>query len=103
MKARLIVVLASVMVVSALVVAPAFGQTSGDGYSTPAGEVQADVNGGNGPPTNPGAGGPNGDTVRSASAAQLPFTGLDVGFLLAGGVVLLITGVGMSRLSRRSS
>lgn len=100
MTGRLIAVFASLVVASALLVAPAFGQTSQNAYSTPAGEVQADVSGSTGPTVNHV---PSGDTTRTTSAAQLPFTGLDVGFLLAGGVVLLVMGVGMSRLARRSN
>jgi hypothetical protein len=103
MAPRLFALLAPLLVVSALIAAPAAAQTSQNAYSTPAGEVQADVNGSdNGPTTNPSNQGPRGETTRSTSATQLPFTGLDVGLLLTVGAMLLAVGVAISRLSRRA-
>ena len=40
-----------------------------------------------------------GQTTEQASAGSLPFTGLDVGFLAAGGVVLLGAGLLVRRVS----
>ena len=61
-------------------------QVSQEGYTTPAGVVQSDVASGN--------------TTRSTSGSQLPFTGLDVGLLAGAGAVLVLLGVGISRLAR---
>lgn len=42
---------------------------------------------------------PSASSVSSASAGSLPFTGLDVGALAVGGIVLLGAGVAVRRLS----
>jgi hypothetical protein len=39
--------------------------------------------------------------TTAGSDATLPFTGLDVGLLVAGGGTLLVAGFGVRRLSRR--
>jgi hypothetical protein len=57
-------------------------QSSVDGYGGGAGGIQSEVEGGG------GAGG------------SLPFTGLDLGLLIGGGVVLLAVGFGLRRLAR---
>jgi hypothetical protein len=46
------------------------------------------------------AGNPDGTTATTASASTLPFTGLDVVLLAAGGGVLLGAGLLVRRLSR---
>ena len=57
-----------------------------------------------------GAGGASAAGVASGASAStasdpgsLPFTGLDVGLLIGGGLVLLLIGVAMARLARRTS
>jgi hypothetical protein len=57
-------------------------QSSVDGYGGGAGGIQSEVEGGG------GAGG------------SLPFTGLDLGLLIGGGVVLLAVGIGLRRFAR---
>lgn len=57
-------------------------QSSVDGYGGGAGGIQSEVEGGG------GAGG------------SLPFTGLDLGLLIGGGVVLLAVGFGLRRFAR---
>jgi hypothetical protein len=41
-------------------------------------------------------------TAHDAGSGTIPFTGLDLGLVLASGVVLLAIGVTMSRLGRRT-
>ena len=41
--------------------------------------------------------------VGSTSGSQLPFTGFDFGLIAAGGALLLLLGVGMSRLTRTAN
>jgi hypothetical protein len=72
-----------------LLLAPAVlaqsGSTSGQ-YLGTAGETQSGV----------GSGG----TLGAASQGTLPFTGLDLALLVAGGLVLLMVGAGVRRLTR---
>ncbi|MDQ6750717.1 MAG: hypothetical protein M3Z33_08210 [Actinomycetota bacterium] len=42
-------------------------------------------------------------TTQTASGSQLPFTGLDVGLLLAAGFALLLVGGALSRLTRSAN
>jgi hypothetical protein len=80
----------SVLVLSAAA-APSFAaSTSQEGYTTPAGVVQSDVASNNN----------DANTTRSTSGSQLPFTGLDVGLIAGAGALLVLLGVGMSRLTR---
>jgi hypothetical protein len=45
---------------------------------------------------------PTGTTGDSpGSGAQLPFTGLDLGFVALAGVLLVVAGVGLHRVSRK--
>jgi len=57
-------------------------QSSVDGYGGGAGGIQSDVEGGGG---------------------SLPFTGLDLGLLIGGGLLLLAVGFGLRRLARGSA
>jgi hypothetical protein len=73
-----------------------------NGYSTPAGEVQTQVEN-NTPKQNsvPAAEASTPKaTVQQPASSQLPFTGLDVGFVLAAGAVLLAAGFGIRRVTR---
>lgn len=76
--------------IAGLLLAPAVlaqsGSTSGTGYLGTAGETQSGV----------GSGG----TLGAASQGTLPFTGLDLALLVAGGLVLLVVGAGVRRLTR---
>ena len=89
--------LLALTVALAIAAAPAFAQTSGSGYSTPAGEVQADVSG---TPAGVTDTTPPASSPRQASGSQLPFTGLDVGLVLGAGLALLLVGGALSRLTR---
>ncbi len=62
------------------------GSTSGSGYLGAAGETQSGVG--------------SGDTLGAASQGTLPFTGLDLALLVAGGLVLLMVGASVRRLTR---
>jgi hypothetical protein len=80
--------------------APALADsTSGNAYSSPAGQVQADVSSGTKTPSVTTSNEPT-RTTQSVSGSQLPFTGLDVGLLLGAGGVLLLGGFALSRLTR---
>jgi hypothetical protein len=66
----------------------AFGQSSIDGYSDEASQIQAQVTDeAQAPESTPGEG-------------SLPFTGLDLGLMGAAGGLLLGAGLGMRRLTR---
>ncbi|MDQ6811182.1 MAG: hypothetical protein M3Z95_04710 [Actinomycetota bacterium] len=86
---RRFVLLSLVLAGLAVSAAPATASVT-DGYATPAGVSQTQVQ---------GATGATGATVSRNS--QLPFTGLDLSLMLAGGVVLLGAGLGLARLARR--
>jgi hypothetical protein len=92
MKTRLASILAIVVVVLVMA-APAFAQTATqNGYSDPAGQVQAQVDDESSAPvavTGSGDGG-----------GSLPFTGLDVALLAGAGLLLAGAGFGMRRLTR---
>jgi len=82
-----------VAVIGVLAFAPAaFSQGSaGETYGGDASVVETQVTGGGGASADPG------DT-NTTSASGLPFTGLDIGFALGGGLLLLATGFGVSRM-----
>ena len=83
-----------VVVALALVVAvPAYGQSAvSDTYAGKGGGIVGTVDSGNGPsaPTQ----------VVSTSDNSLPFTGLDIGLLALGGVMLVGVGMGLRRFAR---
>jgi hypothetical protein len=99
---RLVVILT---VVGALALAPAaFAQSSGTGYGGEAGGVAGQTaQGGNG--NNSGVAGKtsNGTAATEATTSNgvLAFTGLDLALLAGGGLVLLASGVALSRLVGR--
>ena len=99
---RLVVI---VTVVGALALAPAaFAQSSGTGYGGAAGGVAGQTaQCGNG--NNSGVAGTttNGTAATEATGSNgvLAFTGLDLALLAGGGVVLLASGVALSRLVGR--
>lgn len=76
-----------------------------DGYSTPSGVVQTQIES-NTPKqhsvpaaetSTPKA------TVQQPADSQLPFTGLDIGLVLAAGAMLLAAGLGIRRVTRPAS
>jgi hypothetical protein len=64
-----------------------------DGYGGKGGGVLGAVNSGGGNGTPPAQ-------VAATSNGSLPFTGLDIGLLALGGVVLVAVGVGLRRVAR---
>lgn len=90
MPRRLLLVLVFSALALSVAAVPAFAAPTGtEGYTQPAGVVQSDVASGN-----------NANTTRSTSGSQLAFTGLDVGLIAGTGALLVLLGVGMSRLTR---
>lgn len=77
----------------------AFAQSSSvEGYSEPRAEIEGSATS-NDPSDRSGGGGGGGEV--EASGGSLPFTGLDLGLMVAGGIALAGTGFGMRRLTRR--
>lgn len=100
---RLALITAVVAVALAIAV-PAYGQSAvGDAYGGEGGGVLGAVtqSGGNGG-GNGGAKSTPAPHVQTAAAqsGQLPFTGLDLGLLAIGGIVLVGVGVGLRRFAR---
>lgn len=96
---KLRMILSASVLVLVLALAPAaFAQSSSvETYGGQAGEVAGiAASGDEGSP--PPGGTPSSGTASSSSA--LPFTGLDVGLLAGGGLMLLLIGVAMARLTR---
>jgi hypothetical protein len=85
--------------VTALVLAAAtpaaIAQTAQEGYSAPGGTVQSNVQGGGSGPNSPAS------TVQQArtGSTTLPFSGLDLVFLLGAGMGLFALGIGLRRLT----
>jgi hypothetical protein len=78
---KLVTVCACLLAVVAVSAPVALAQQSSvDGYGGGAGGIQSEVEGGGG--------------------GSLPFTGLDLGLLIGGGLVLLAVGFGLRRLAR---
>ena len=93
-----IFVVGALLCASMIVAAPAFAQTSSEGYSKPAGSIQERISTDR-TPRDPGDEITTTETA-SESRSELPFTGLDVALIVAAGGVLLAMGFGMRRLSR---
>jgi hypothetical protein len=97
---RLVVLLT---VAGALALAPAaFAQSAGSGYggqSAVAGQVAQGGSGNSGNGSGVAGETANGSAASDASGASgfLPFTGLDLAFLAGGGLLLLASGVVLSR------
>ena len=89
--ALMMVVVALAFVAAAV---PAYGQSAvSDAYGGHGGGILGAVNsgGGNGSPP---------AQVETTSGGSLPFTGLDLGLLAVGGIVLVGVGVGLRRVAR---
>ena len=106
-KSGLIALLASMALILALA-APAFSQSTLNGYRDQGGKAQGQVQGtqaGNGSSPDNGSAG-NGDNSGDAQrtvdkgSGTLPFTGVELGLVLAMGAALLGVGVGLRRVSR---
>jgi hypothetical protein len=74
-----------------------------DGYSTPSGVVQTQIENNTPKQTSAPAeetSAPKATVQQPAASSQLPFTGLDVGLVLAAGAALLAAGFGIRRVTR---
>ena len=95
-------IVAVITVVAAMALAPAaFAQSSSvEVYGGQGGEAVGALN--NNDPTNPGTTSNPGTTAGGGASADaggaLPFTGLDVGLLIGGGLLLIAVGAGLARL-----
>jgi len=85
---RRFILLSLALAALAIPAAPAAASVT-DGYATPAGVSQTQVTDG------------TENATSSTTRSTLPFTGLDLGLMLAGGVVLLGGGLLLKRLTRR--
>jgi hypothetical protein len=103
MKTKTFISLIAALAVMAALATTAFAQSSVDGYSDNAGQIQTQVAG------NTGGGGGNPPSGTAASTvtpvsdsggSTLPFTGLDVALLVGAGGLLVAAGFGMRRLTR---
>lgn len=93
---RLALLMAVVAVALAAAV-PAYAQNAvSDTYAGKGGGIVGTVEGGNGPTAST----PQQVQVTNSSGGSLPFTGLDIGLLAFGGVVLVGVGVGLRRFAR---
>jgi hypothetical protein len=91
-------VLIAALTIALLVPTAAMAQSSNEGYGGP-NNVVSGV-GDSGGPTTPTA---EAVPVETSDAAALPFTGADLGVLLAAGAILLALGLGLRRLTHRPS
>ena len=92
-------IVAAIVSASMLLAAPAFAQTASQGYSKPSGSVAERISTENTP--NPPHDPPTAVIRdREEASSELPFTGRDIGLIVAAGGVLLAMGLGMRRLSR---
>ena len=110
MRKTLATAIASLLLVMSLT-SVAFAQSSVDGYTPDDGAVQNQIQGDDGPATEPNVtedatepGATPSSAPRAATPStdggSLPFTGLDLALLAGAGVVLLSLGLGMRKLTR---
>jgi hypothetical protein len=98
-------VLIAALTIALLAPTAALAQSSNEGYGGP-NNVVSGVGDSGGPTTpTPVADTTPADTtpVETSDAAALPFTGADLGVLLAAGAILLALGLGLRRLTHRPS
>jgi hypothetical protein len=100
----LITLLASMALVLAMA-APAFSASTPNGYRDQGGRSQGQVEGAlQGNNSSPGNNSPgnsnNTQSVDTNGSGTLPFTGMELGLVLAMGAALLGVGVGLRRVSR---
>jgi hypothetical protein len=98
MKTKTIISLIAALALMGALATTAFAQSSVDGYSDSAGQIQTQVGGGGG--GNPPAGTSAVTPVSDSGGGTLPFTGLDIALLIGAGGLLVAAGLGMRRLTR---
>lgn len=94
------VLIAALAVAMLVPTATAFAQSSNEGYGGPNNVVSGVGNSGGPSSPTPAA---ETSPVETSEAASLPFTGADLGVLLAAGAILLALGLGLRRLTHRPS
>jgi hypothetical protein len=99
MKSKTLISLIAALALMAAFATSSFAQSSADGYSDSAGQIQTQVAGGGGGGTPP-AGTSTVTPVSDSGGGTLPFTGLDVALLVGAGAALVAVGFGMRRLTR---
>jgi hypothetical protein len=88
--------LMAVVAVALAIAAPAYAQNAvSDTYAGKGGGIVGTVEGGKGPTASTPQ-----QVVSSNESGSLPFTGLDIGLLAAGGVLLVGMGVVLRRFAR---
>jgi hypothetical protein len=94
-------IVGAIVCASMLISAPAFAQTASEGYSKPSGSIQERISTERTPrdPHDPPSVAVR-EANESSASGELPFTGRDLGLVVAAGGVLLAMGFGMRRLSR---
>jgi hypothetical protein len=99
MKTKTIISILAALALMASFATTAFAQSSADGYSDNAGQIQTQVTSGGGgnPPSGTAA---TVTPVSNSGGSTLPFTGLDVALLIGAGGLLVAAGLGMRRLTR---
>jgi hypothetical protein len=100
MKTKTMISLVAALAVMAALATTAFAQSSVDGYSDSAGQIQSQVSGGGGGTPPSGTAATAATPVSDSSGGSLPFTGLDVALLIGAGGLLVVAGLGMRRLTR---
>ena len=95
----------AVAALALIVPTAALAQSSNEGYGGPNNVVSGVGDNGGSGPTDSGtaAAAPVSAPVETSDAAALPFTGADLGVLLAAGAILLALGLGLRRLTHRPS
>jgi hypothetical protein len=100
-KSILTKMLVAAVAVAMLVPTAAMAQSSNEGYGGPNNVVSGVGDSGGSGPTDSGTAAVT--PVETSDAAALPFTGADLGVLLAAGAILLALGLGLRRLTHRPS
>lgn len=116
-RSRLVAVTATLTLILSMMAPAALAQSGRDGYGAKGPSVLGQTEGNSNDNGNGGGGGGGGDNPTNAQGAtagddtrsadgpgssggSLPFTGLDLGLVLAAGASLMLMGVGMRRLTR---
>lgn len=91
----------TMLVLTLALATSASAQPSVDGYEDQGGQIQGQIQGGDGGGTSPVATTtPTATTTDSGTGGSLPFTGLDVALLVGAGGLLVVAGLAMRRLTR---
>jgi len=99
-RAALLTIVSAILAAALILPAASLAQGSSvDGYGGSGGEVQSSLDSGSGGSANSGG---SASGSASASGGSLPFTGLDLGWMIGGGIVLIGAGIAMGRTASRA-